>query len=235
MGIWEEKQSSRVFSPNVYRIYRKQISYFLLEEHVLCLRKRSSLRSFFPLSPLCCCLCRGTFPIPMETGWGTQFASLQRTLSIKLPRPFGFSQPRQWHQGSLWDLSCPWTPGPVPPRCFPSQNPMFFSSKSPTAGQKTGLIFPVKQWGYLSAASTTCLPNNIFSLDIFVQPRAWEGQYFLSDLKEIAQNCTTWMVLSKNVSEYIKWNKLDYWNSVSGFHCSGDDGSNSQYLPFGND
>lgn len=160
---------------------------------------------------------------------------LQRTLSIKLPRPFGFSQPRQWHQGSLWDLSCPWTPGPVPPRCFPSQNPVFFSSKSPTAGQKAGLIFPVKQWGYLSAASTTCLPNNIFSLDIFVQPRAWEGQYFLSDLKEIAQNCTTWMVLSKNVSEYIKWNKLDYWNSVSGFHCSGDDGSNSQYLPFGND
>lgn len=67
----------------------------------------------------------------------------------------------------LWDLSCPRTPGPTPPSSFPSQDPTFFSSRSPTAGQKAAIIFPMKQWGYLSAASTTCRPNNIFSLDIF--------------------------------------------------------------------
>lgn len=78
------------------------------------------------------------------------------------------TQHRQWHQSSLWDLSCPWTPGLAPPSSFPSQNPTFFSSRSPTEGQKAGIIFPVKQWGYLSAASTTSLPYNIFSPDIFI-------------------------------------------------------------------
>lgn len=139
MGIWEEKHTDhRMFLPNVYRICRKQISNFLLEDHVLCLGKRSSLRSFFPRSLFCCHLCRGTFSIPMETGQGTQFASLQRTLSIKLPRGFGFSQSRQWHFGiwaALGHLD------QLLPAVFPPRTPRFSLPEVPLQDRKQLLFF----------------------------------------------------------------------------------------------
>lgn len=43
---------------------------------------------------------------------------------------------------TLWDLSCPWTPGPAPLSSFPSQNSMFFSSRSiPLQEHKAAIIF----------------------------------------------------------------------------------------------
>lgn len=166
MGIWEEKHAAlRMFLPVcVYRICRKQISNFLLEEHVLCLGKRSSLRSFFPQSPLCH-LCRGTFPIPMETGRGAQFVSLQRTLSIKLPRDSGFSQPRQWH----WDLESElpldtWTSFS---QQFSFPEPHVFLFQKSHCRTESSYHFPYEAKG-IPVCSLYYLPNNIFSLDIFV-------------------------------------------------------------------
>lgn len=74
--------------------------------------KEERYQIFLPPVPVCGCLCRGALPITMATGGETQFDSPLRTLLIKLPRGFGFQQPRQQHQGSSWNQSCPGTPEP---------------------------------------------------------------------------------------------------------------------------
>lgn len=91
----------------------------------------------------------------MATGRETQFDSPLKTLLIELPRGFGFQQPRQQHQGSSWDQSCPGTPeSDAPTTVLLSSTPLFLLKMTKSNKKHFGSPFGEKTIPPPKAAAT---------------------------------------------------------------------------------